>query len=278
MNNPRVLVVGDAMEDVYHIGSAVRLSPEAPIPVVKTSSTVYCAGGALNVVENLIALGCDVVAVTQVPPLPVKSRLLVGDTQIARWDDDTCGRIDLKDLEDALGSFDAVVVSDYCKGAITEEVYLELLDFLRDTALPVFIDTKSDPAEWDELPSAYFFPNQTEYAKHPEFYDASRRVVQKMGGEGMQLTEYGERLFSEDAIQTTVRCVAGAGDTALAAFVAAYLHYPEMYLHYPELDSRDEFALEVANIAAGVAVGRPYTSVVGVKAISRYIESATLCR
>src|ERR1035438_695752 len=120
---PRILVVGDAMWDRYHFGTTTRVSPEAPIPVVKISSTETFLGGALNVEANLGALGASVKTISgstysdyTTTQYPEKNRLMVGTHQLARWDEfDDVTPIEIKRLDQAVLHWppDAIVVSDY---------------------------------------------------------------------------------------------------------------------------------------------------------------------
>ena len=55
----KVLVIGDVMLDTYHIGDVKRISPEAPVPVVRVTRTYNVLGGAANVARNLLGLGCS---------------------------------------------------------------------------------------------------------------------------------------------------------------------------------------------------------------------------
>src|SRR5216684_4927884 len=163
MNNRffRVAVFGDFMQDVYHIGEADRLSAEVPIPVVKVKELLICHGGAGNVAANLRNLSCDVVWFdgnegTQ----PVKNRLMVGDHQVARWDFyDTCKPFELPNFTE---KFDAIVIADYGKGAITKD----LIGFIyKSVSCPIFVDTKRDPSIWSGV-ATVVFPNEKEFSQY----------------------------------------------------------------------------------------------------------------
>src|SRR5438132_2626995 len=150
------------MDDIYYVGEATRLSPEAPIPVVKIEKVLMFPGGAGNVSENLHRLGCQTINFDGSDlRKPLKSRLMVGDQQMARWDfNDTCGA--LKNLN-VVADLDAVVVADYGKGGIDEST----VDFIKYTyarKVPVFVDTKRDPTVWSTIATAVF-PNLKEYTE-----------------------------------------------------------------------------------------------------------------
>ena len=243
----KIIVLGDAFVDRYWVGRAVGMSAEAPIPTVKLDYRKECPGGAANVRMNLTSLGVD--GRFLFPPLsraqnwPIKNRLLVGDTQLARWDeDDFCMPYQREDLLELLDA-DGIVVSDYCKGAISEEV----IQVLKGVNIPLFVDTKGDPKVWVDS-SAVLFPNLKEFREFEESYSWLPQVVLKQGDMGMGLMQFGRVILSRPAMAEKVVCVNGAGDTALAAFVVAYLSGGNL-----------EYCLEWANAAAGVAVENPYT-------------------
>jgi bifunctional ADP-heptose synthase (sugar kinase/adenylyltransferase) len=222
---PRILVVGEALWDHNHIGEASRLSPEAPIPVVSITSETFTAGGAYKVEKTLQALGAETSHLFQKgwgspdgKTSPVKNRLFVGDTCVARWDEqDRCEPLDLESLP--LGGFDAVVISDYGKGGFPPEVRNTLMGKLALAGLPTFIDTKESPWAWGS--SATFFPNAREYRAHERAYSETSRVVRTLGEAGMEYLERGQCLAFEFPQNLHPRTVIGAGDVVIAAFAFA---------------------------------------------------------
>jgi D-beta-D-heptose 7-phosphate kinase / D-beta-D-heptose 1-phosphate adenosyltransferase len=153
----RVLVLGDVMLDRYVSGSANRLSPEAPIPVLRPTSNRTTLGGAANVALNVATLGGHVALVGVIGddaagaevarllaassgivphlvvaagrPTTAKTRFLVGVHQLLRLDEETSATIDpataatlLQRFAEALETADVVVLSDYAKGALTDAV------------------------------------------------------------------------------------------------------------------------------------------------------------
>jgi|SRR5579859_497025 len=246
----KVAVFGDRMWDVYHIGEASALSAEVPIPVVKVKECKSFPGGAGNVVENLKALGCEVVDYTQQEPydlLPIKNRLMVGDHQLARWDErDTCNPYEGK----VFPKVDAVVVADYQKGAITEDI-IKKIGLLGG---PVFVDTKGDPTPWKGITTA-IFPNSKEFTKYNgEYYNFPGLLVWKASDAGLFLYRDTKLVANSPAQAKFVRSVNGAGDTVLAAFVYRYLYMP-----FEKIDDDYKEILDFANTAAAIAVENPYT-------------------
>lgn len=150
----RVLVVGDLMLDEYILGTAERISPEAPVPVILCEQRTYGAGGAANTAFNLKALGAEVLVCGLVGndwagkklrqllsesgmditgvlldsnrPTTVKTRIVAQTQQVARVDVESRAplngslEISLRGIVRELGrECDAVVVSDYAKGVVT---------------------------------------------------------------------------------------------------------------------------------------------------------------
>lgn len=173
----RVLVLGDLMLDEYVQGSASRISPEAPVPVVHVEEEWRALGGAGNVAANVVALGAACVAagcvgaddagahilagmerlgidgagvlVAHDRPTTVKTRVLVRRQQVARYDresDAFLGDDDAAELAARIARYaadaDAVVVEDYDKGVLTPNVIAAALDAARTHALPVVVDPK----------------------------------------------------------------------------------------------------------------------------------------
>lgn len=177
LSGTSVLCVGDIMVDNYIYGDAIRLSPEAPIPVVRVRKKVSMPGGMGNVVRNLGEVGVLPLAVGVVggdsnahvlsdlfmrsgwlPPIMivddnrptiVKNRILAGGQQVVRFDEEEPGALSAE-LEDRLieavrrhiGGVGAVALSDYGKGVVSERVAGEVIGMARKKGLPVVVDPK----------------------------------------------------------------------------------------------------------------------------------------
>src|SRR5579859_798598 len=248
----KVAVFGDYMTDRYWIGEANSISAEVPIPVVKIKDVKIFPGGAGNVWQNLEALGLEVRGFCPGREsdfgYPIKNRLMVGDHQIARWDeDDICRPYPGK----VFPKVDAVVVADYQKGAIT-------VDIIKKIGLlggPVFVDTKGDPGRWNGI-ATVIFPNDKEWSKFELGYASFQGlVVGKQGAKGLTIYKNGQGVIAESPAQARfVRSVNGAGDTVLAAFVYRYLYMP-----FEKINEDYQEILDFANAAAAIAVENPYT-------------------
>ena len=177
MRGLKVLVVGDLMLDVYLRGGASRISPEAPVPVVKIDEEWRAVGGAANVAANAAALGADVdlvgavgrdgagrellaeleragiglrgVCQTEARPTTVKTRVLVQHHQVARYDrevdsqvDAELGRALIMQIDALTPLADAIVLEDYDKGVLAPQVARAALDAAARHHKPIVVDPK----------------------------------------------------------------------------------------------------------------------------------------
>ena len=256
-------VVGDVFVDRYWIGQERGLSAEAPIPIVDVWEKQEFPGGAANVVANLQALGRNSRLInTKQPPVeadwrvPIKNRLMAGDVQVARWDErDWLPALQREDLLDLL-DVEAVIVSDYGKGTITDEI----VEILAGVRFPIFVDTKKDPVKWIGS-EAILFPNMKEYSQFKDHYDWLGNVVLKCGGEGMRYLQYGKLVAQWPSFAENVKCVNGAGDTVIAAFADIYCQTKE------NVDRPIFNTLKWSNAAAASVVAKPFTSTTTIEEI-----------
>lgn len=172
----RIAVIGDAMLDVYLRGDVERISPEAPVPVVRVRERRMALGGAANVAQNVVALGagCDLVCVVgadanaaqlraMLAALGAPDRALVETTrqtttktrvvaraqQVVRVDEEEDGELSATDVprllvavRTALENADAVVLEDYNKGVLVGAVIDEALAIAKRRKIPVVVDPK----------------------------------------------------------------------------------------------------------------------------------------
>lgn len=173
-----VLCLGDVMLDRFTYGSAGRISPEAPIPVLGISHQQSMLGGAGNVVRNILSLGGSATLVAVVGedaegreirhllekeekltdalvssgrrPTTVKTRFIADGQQLLRADaeathplaKETAEKV-LKAYETTLQSADIVILSDYAKGVLSDHVLREAIALARKAEIPVIADPKS---------------------------------------------------------------------------------------------------------------------------------------
>jgi D-beta-D-heptose 7-phosphate kinase/D-beta-D-heptose 1-phosphate adenosyltransferase len=209
------LLIGDSCTDEYYIGTCDRLSPEAPVPVIKIVDHYKTAGMAANVQENLSKLGCDVTmvgnkeSITKTRYIDKRSgqHLLRVDNEfeIKPWDRKVPGH---------WSDFHAVVISDYNKGFIKEE-HIEMI--IRDSQLPVFVDTKK--RDLHKFYGSYLKINESEY--NNRWSNSDRMIVTLGGGGAMYLEHENKKMFSGNPAEVVDVC--GCGDTFLAALTYQYL-------------------------------------------------------
>ena len=227
-----VLLIGDSCTDIYNIGTVDRLSPEAPVPVVKIVETFSLPGMSANVHRNLTNLNIEADFVHN-DTLITKTRFIdkrsgqhllrVDDEDnVAPWSGKTPFPID---------TYDAVVISDYDKGFLT----YEHIESIIENSIPVFIDTKKTDIE--RFQGAWVKVNELEYS----------RLKSECSGLIVTLGDRGAKVPHHDIYCPTksveVMDVCGCGDTFMAALVAQYLFTKDI-----------EKAIIFANIAAGITV------------------------
>jgi bifunctional ADP-heptose synthase (sugar kinase/adenylyltransferase) len=229
-----VLLIGDSCIDEYKIGTVDRLSPEAPVPVIKIVDNYTIPGMAANVFSNLLALGIEPDFITN-DAIIKKTRYIDkrSGQHLLRVDDESdiipwSGRIHLSPI----GSYDAIVISDYNKGFLT---YEHIENIIRTVDCPVFIDTKKTDVE--RFQGAWVKINELEYS----------RLTSECSGLIVTLGERGAKVPHHEIHCPTksveVMDVCGCGDTFLAALAAQYLFTNDI-----------EKAIIFANVAAGITV------------------------
>lgn len=307
--NANVLVVGDIMLDRYWHGPTSRISPEAPVPVVRIDEIEERAGGAGNVALNIVALGakatllgltgddeaadvlerhlghegvdCHFSRVEGISTV-TKLRVLSKHQQLIRLDfEDGFGDFDAnafsKIFKKLLANADAVVFSDYGKGTMRDVT--TLMKIARDASKPVFVDPKG--ADFTLYRSATgITPNLTEFEAVVGHCDNDGEIVDKgnalcqqhelgsllvtRSDRGMTLMRRNEDALHLTAIAREVYDVTGAGDTVIAVLAAGQA---------ADLDLATSTAL--ANLAAGIVVGKLGTATASIEELRRAIRLQT---
>lgn len=298
----KLLVVGDLMLDEYLWGKTDRISPEAPVQVVEVTREDLRIGGAGNVINNLVALGCQVAALSVIggddngtllqkaftgkgvdisgvfeDPMRTtsrKTRVVAANQQIVRIDRETREPLSLEFEEricgfinERKGEFNAILISDYAKGVLTPRTLEGVISAARGMNIPVVVDPKGkDFTRYSG--ASVLTPNrkETEIAsgitikEERDFAEAARIILKDVDLEALLITrsEQGMSLFGREGetinIPTKARevfDVTGAGDTVLAVLGLA-LACGRGYAD----------AAELANVAAGIVVGKIGTSTV----------------
>lgn len=238
----RIAVVGDIMVDEYRSGSVTRVSPEAPIPVVKTDGSVrYVPGGCGNVANNLVSLECPVTVFSVCGKdadgeklcealqnqniewingnrlgthrTIVKQRIVGNGQQIVRIDNNdeiVLSAADEAFLVETFGSrakeFGIVVISDYGKGVCTDFVCTSVIKICRNHGIPVVIDPKG--IHWKKYTGAYLItPNVKEIS---EFAGAA------VQNEDAAIEELGKQVYSKIGIENLLITRSEKGMTLFA--------------------------------------------------------------
>lgn len=214
----KILLIGDSCVDEYQYGIVDRISPEAPVPVFNVVRKENKPGMAANVYENLNALGASCIFKTNSAKI-VKTRyidlrsgqhlLRVDNEQTVNPFSDT-----IRDLE----SFDAVVISDYNKGFVTEDFVVSLRGHYHG---PIFVDTKK--TDLSKFNGCIIKINQLEYSRIVVIPSKGTDLIVTQGGEG---AIWKGQLYPGKKVE--VFDVTGAGDTFLAALTYKYLQTKSM--------------------------------------------------
>lgn len=258
MSKVCVVVIGDAIADEYVFCRSERMCPEAPVPVLIPERIEERPGGAMNVVEQLRALGAHGKGAYGMP-YSAKRRFMVGHQMMMRVDEDNQSTTSFDGMVQALNKhvfgeskIDAIVLSDYAKGTLTPELCQYVIKFANENGIPVIVDPKES---WDNFAGCnWICPNKKEAAR-AEMSDMPRwNVLLKCGAAGLRLHEYeGKGAGSWTDFPAKARHVfdvTGAGDTVVAVFAAAIA-----------VGAQPVQAAEIANIAAGWVVGEVGTTV-----------------
>ena len=224
----KILLIGDSCTDEYVYGTCERLNPEAPVPILNLKRKETPRGMAWNVRENLMSFGMEVFILTNNESI-TKTRYIdeKSNQHILRVDDES--PLEPMDYELPEDEYDALVISDYDKGFLTQKKIFELTQWFDG---PVFIDSKKTTLPGD----AYIKINEEEFKKITH-YNPETLIVTK-GGKG---AEYKGQLYEGEKVK--VYDVVGAGDTFLSALVYFYLLYGTI-----------EKAIPYANKASAIAV------------------------
>jgi D-beta-D-heptose 7-phosphate kinase/D-beta-D-heptose 1-phosphate adenosyltransferase len=303
LHTARILCVGDIMLDRFVYGGVERVSAEAPIPILRVDRHRSMLGGAGNVARNVVALGAHVEliavlgddrAAQEVRDLAhsdaslsseliiepgrlttLKTRFIANGQQLLRTDDETLTAISdetaervLAAIRSALEDADVMVLSDYRKGMLTDGVLASALAEARGAGVPVIADPKRDDfAAYAGV--ALLKPNAAELAAATQQMCESDEDVEAAARRAMRSHDLGAMLVTRSARGMTlvqhdiepvhlparaleVFDVSGAGDTVLATTAVALAGGADLAT-----------ASELANVAAGIVVGKLGTATVG---------------
>ena len=213
----KILIIGESCKDVFHYGSVKRLCPEAPVPVFNSEFISENGGMAMNVYNNIISLGYVPTILTNKNWQSItKTRFVEQNTNhmFMRLDqnDDSFSACDIGEIDFTL--FDAVVVSDYNKGFLSEEILREISHKHKLT----FLDTKKKFGDWCE-DFTFIKVNFSEYQNNLENITdtISQKLIVTRGQKGCT---YQNKSYKVPMVE--VKDTSGAGDTFVSALCVKY--------------------------------------------------------
>lgn len=298
----KVLVIGDVMLDCYYWGKATKISPEAPVPVVDLEEITYVLGGAANVAANVSSLSGDCVLLGVMGkdqegqvlssllrdvgitdylvaekdrPTTTKTRVVAGGQHLLRIDCEDTDPLFVKSgntlrsrMKQVVKDCHVIVISDYAKGAVSEQMAVDVIGLGIKHHIPVFVDPKG--TDWAKYANAFCVtPNMKEYIEFfntnynseistvEEIIATAPEIVHEfglnylcvtLGGGGILVADKEVKVYPAETIE--VVDVSGAGDTVIAAFAvdAAGIEDP--------LAVDMKWAAIFANRAAALAVSK----------------------
>jgi len=267
---PLIAVIGDLMIDHYIWGECNRISPEAPVQVVSTEKESMVLGGAGNVLSNLVALEAQIslysvigddanapilqnlidalspkqctLVTEKARTTTKKSRVIASGQQVLRFDDETTAAISSdsqtalwESLQQNLSGYDAILLSDYGKGVLTDTLCRTIISYAADFNIPVLVDPKG--TDYSKYRNATLLtPNKKEASlasgitidDHDSLSRALHYFKEKLSlkyavitlsEDGIGLLD--ERVRTIPTVAREVFDVTGAGDTVLASLGVA---------------------------------------------------------
>jgi D-beta-D-heptose 7-phosphate kinase/D-beta-D-heptose 1-phosphate adenosyltransferase len=307
-NRPNILVVGDLMIDHYLWGSCERISPEAPVQVVDIAKETTVLGGAGNVISNLNTLGANVsvgsvigddangteliemlhaigvdtqnIFLQKNRKTSKKSRVIAVSQQILRYDKESKEKIEpssvdaiMNALNATIGNFDIVILSDYGKGVLTDDLCQRIIRLANANNVRVLVDPKG--SDFTKYKGAFLLtPNKKEaiIATGIEIKDEKSleeallklKTECDLGISLITLSEDGIATYDNElkvfpTVAKEVFDVTGAGDTVIASIAFAL-----------SAGKNIEESAKFANLAAGVVVGKIGSATVSIAEIEEY--------
>jgi rfaE bifunctional protein kinase chain/domain len=285
----RILVVGDVMLDRYWFGDVDRISPEAPVPVVRVGQTEERLGGAANVARNITAVGAQAGLLSVIgndesgrtitrlaqadhicnhlhcdPKLPttVKLRIIARRQQLARVDFESAPEAEvleahLEAYRALLKDYELVILSDYGKGGLAH--IARMINLARDAGRPVLVDPKGD--DYTRYAGATVLtPNRAElrevvgrWSSEADLTRRAQSLRRSLGLQAVLLTrsEEGMTLFTEDGAWSISTQAREVFDVSGAGDTVIGVLGTMMAAGLPLRE-----AVTVANKAGGIVVGK----------------------
>lgn len=216
----KILVIGESCDDIFIYGEVLRLSPEAPVPVIKPLREVYSKGMAENVQLNLKSLELDTELICNSEEV-VKIRYVDNSYNyiLLRIDEnDKVNPLNLTELPN-LDEFDLVVFADYDKGFLSKS---DIEEISSKCNCPTFLDTKKKLGDWCKNIS-FIKINYHEYLRSKTKIDNNEWLKNKtIITRGPNGCDFGGKNYPTKEV--SVKDVVGAGDSFLAGLIFKYIH------------------------------------------------------
>jgi D-glycero-beta-D-manno-heptose-7-phosphate kinase len=309
--NKKILVIGDIMIDKYIIGKVERISPEAPVQVIHAQKEDIVPGGAANVCTNIVSLGAkayitgvvgrdksaqllfqtckkkgintELIIQEKERITTQKQRIIGMNQQLLRIDYETNEKIKketekklIKNIKNKIRLFDAIIISDYAKGVITQDLIDEISKEAKNKKIPLIVDPKPEnKIIYNNI--SLLKPNLKEaiemsgieFKNIEDISKIGKKIVRSIdsnvlitcGNKGMYLYK---KDGSEEHLPTQAKevyDVTGAGDTVAAVTSLALASGANL-----------KDASFIANKAAGIVVGKTGTSTTNIKELKDSIE------
>ena len=310
----QVLVIGDIMLDRYLWGRVNRISPEAPVPIVKVEKTSLVLGGAANVAANIVGLSGKTILIGVIGddaeadalsdlleksgisseflirvknrPTTIKTRIVAHNQHVVRIDQETNDYVTEKisneifdKIETLKNKFSNIVLSDYAKGVLTENLISRLIKLGESKNKIILVDPKG--TNYAKYRGATLLtPNQRETLEASGFEENTENLAEKAGKflleklllEAILITqgEKGMTLLRNGVVGETtylkatarkVYDVTGAGDTVIAVMATALA-----------VGANFQQAAEIANLAAGLVVENVGTTIITREMIWEHLQ------
>ena len=285
----KILIIGDAMLDKYFLGSTERISPEAPVPVLKVESEILKPGGAANVASNISSLGQDTTLIANIGidtngkilkkligaqkinliskndkniKTITKSRFISQNQQLIRVDDETNDKINFlmpSNIESQVKKCDALIFSDYKKGA--QNNITKLIKLANKFKKPVFIDPKGD--NFDCYKNSFCItPNRKEFenivgkcSSNQDIVNKSKKLITKLNLKSILITLGSEGMILVEKNLKPTKIEATSVNEVFDVTGAGDTVIATLCATYLSSETKDlKFAAVVANIAAGEVI------------------------
>lgn len=222
--NINILIIGDSCEDKFIYGNVIRLAPEGPVPIFNPEFSKSNGGMALNVKANIDAIGAESILMSQSEQI-IKIRYIDKRTntlllrvdeesKVSRINNDIINNLFNNKFNDIF--YDAIIISDYCKGYLTEDD----IEKISSENYNVFLDTKKILGEWC-LNCDFIKINHTEFdrTKHTiDQLDILDKLIITRSDEGC---EYKGIIYPVEKVN--IKDVSGAGDTFISGLVCEFI-------------------------------------------------------